>query len=282
MLIISDCGATKADWAVIRDGEAVLRFSTCGFNAAVENNAHKLASSLKTGLERASFIPGDRFRLCIYCAGVVSATLASEFSASFHDCFSGAQVEVCSDMLGAARAVCGHNPGVIGIIGTGSNSCLYDGETITVPGKGGGYVLGDEASGAWFGKALLSDFIRNLLPDDISRAIVEEYGLDYPSIVRGVYRSDAPSAYLASFFPFIQRHMDSGYVQELIRQGVALYFDRVLAPFAGKGLPLSLCGSVACICEHQIRQCASERAWTVSRFLQSPLDGLIEYHTNGI
>ena len=282
MLIISDCGATKADWAVIRDGEAVLRFSTCGFNAAVENDAHKLASSLKTGLERASVIPGDRFRLCIYCAGVVSATLASEFSASFHDCFSGAQVEVCSDMLGAARAVCGHNPGVIGIIGTGSNSCLYDGENITVPGKGGGYVLGDEASGAWFGKALLSDFIRNLLPDDISRAIVEEYGLDYPSIVGGVYRSDAPSAYLASFFPFIQRHMDSGYVQELIRQGVVLYFDRVLAPFAGKGLPLSLCGSVACICEHQIRQCASERAWTVSRFLQSPLDGLIEYHTNGI
>ena len=94
MLIISDCGATKADSAVIRAGEDALKFSTCRFNAAVENNTHKHASSLKNRLERISVIPGAQLKLYIYCAGVVSETLASEFQATFHAFFIEAKVKI--------------------------------------------------------------------------------------------------------------------------------------------------------------------------------------------
>ena len=286
MLIISDCGATKADWAVIRDGEDVLKFSTCGFNAAVEKNADKLASSLKNGLERLSVIPGVPLSLYIYCAGVVSETLASEFQATFHAFFPGAQVEIYSDMLGAARAVCGHNAGVVGILGTGSNSCIYDGNAITLQGRGGGYVLGDEASGAWFGKRLLSDYIRRLLPRDLDEALGREYDIDYQKIVQGVYRSGVPSAYLASYFPFVQQHRDSPYIKQLMQEGLALYFDRVLSAYCREleSLPLSFCGSVAYFCRDRIRECASERGWKIAGILRSPIEGLIDFHSsdNGI
>ncbi|MGN0190147.1 MAG: hypothetical protein ACI39U_00675, partial [Candidatus Cryptobacteroides sp.] len=147
------------------------------------------------------------------------------------DFFEGAEVEVFSDMLGAARAVCGHSPGVVGILGTGSNSCVYDGDGIVIAGRGGGYVLGDEGSGAWFGKMLLSDYIRGLLPRELADGLEDGYGLDYQGIVNGVYGSGAPSAYLASFFPFVLGHQESPYVRNLLREGMEAYFNRVLAAF---------------------------------------------------
>ena len=281
MLIISDCGATKADWALIRNGKVECRFTTRGFNAAVEKSVDFLVRDLVWNLGEWASARDEELEIWFYCAGVVAGNLTAGIRNSFRKFFSRAKVEVCSDMLGAARAVCGHSAGVVGILGTGSNSCLYDGEGISVQGKGGGYVLGDEASGAWFGKRLLSDYIRRLLPQDLDDALGENYGIDYQKIVRGVYCSGAPSAYLASFFPFIQSHLDSPYVRKLLKEGLDAYFQRVLSAYSAEleTMPLSFCGSVACICEADIRKCAEEKGWKICRFLRSPIEGLIEYHT---
>ena len=280
MLIISDCGATKADWAVIGEGGKLRRFSTPGFNAAVGETPDSLVQnfSLELGIQP----PGD-MRIFLYCAGVVPGKLTSSLEDAFRKMFPNVEMETASDMLGAARAVCAHKAGVVGILGTGSNSCIYDGKGISVQGRGGGYVLGDEASGAWFGKRLLSDYIRRLLPGDLDKALEEEYCIDYQKIVQGVYRSGTPSAYLASYFPFVQRHQDSPYMRQLLDEGFSLYFDRVLSAYAAEleSLPLSFCGSVAHLCQDRLRECASDRGWKIARILRSPIDGLVDFHFPG-
>lgn len=297
--VIADCGATKAAWAVESDASGerrICRFTTRGFNAAVENDFRPVLSELQARMENAGMweeCRHDGVQIWFYGAGVTSMETSSTVKDTFIGLFPKACVEVSSDMLGAARAVCGHAPGIVGIIGTGSNSCLYDGEQIALCGLGGGYVLGDEASGAWFGKRLLSDFIRQLLPADLSEALRDEYGLDYKTIVGNVYGGVAPSAYLASFFPFILSHSSHGYVAGLLHEGFGLFFDRVLSRYyvqAGsndgeKGrnyvksdCPLHFCGSVAFLCQDVIDECARRRGLSVATFQSSPLEGLVAYH----
>lgn len=297
--VIADCGATKAAWAVESDASRerrICRFTTKGFNAAVETDFRPVLSELQARMENAGMweeCRHDGVQIWFYGAGVTSMETSSAVREAFAGLFPKARVEVSSDMLGAARAVCGHAPGIVGIIGTGSNSCLYDGEQIAVCGLGGGYVLGDEASGAWFGKRLLSDFIRQLLPADLSEALRDEYGLDYKTIVGNVYGGVAPSAYLASFFPFILSHSSHGYVAGLLHEGFGLFFDRVLSRYyvqsgsneGEKGsnyvksdCPLHFCGSVAFLCQDVIDDCALRRGLSVATFQSSPLEGLVAYH----
>ena len=197
--------------------------------------------------------------------------------------FPNAEVNVLSDILGAARAVCGSESGIVGILGTGSNSCFYDGETIVKQGLGGGYVLGDEGSGAWFGKRLLSDFIRDLLPEEMAEALQREHSLDYQTIVENVYRAEAPSRYLASFFPFLlkwAKPVTEGYAAALLREGIGEFLDRCIAGrYDSHVHSLNLCGSVAWFCRDMIAECAAARGMILGKIVKSPIDGLVAYHS---
>lgn len=349
-MLVADSGATKCSWALLglpsdasgiaaEDGD-VLRFETAGLNAAVAS-AEDVVYFAKEAAEQLCIVAGPESsfleepvsfaddsaggshfllrdevsEIWLYAAGAVSEEMTGEIFRDFRLFFRNAEVKVCSDMLGAARAVCGDEPGIVGIFGTGSNSCLYDGEQIAVQGLGGGYVLGDEGSGAWVGKRLLSGFIRGLLPPEMDAALRRDYALDYPTIVDKVYRSGTPGRYLASFFPFVlgcamtglEQNSGNGYgenslnckvesagaepsddasreyARSLLREGFGAFLDRcILNRYDCAAYPLNLCGSVAWLCRDIISDCARERNVRMGRVLKSPIDGLIKYHSTKI
>ncbi len=314
-VLVADNGATKCSWASIGSDGRVERFGTDGVNPAVSSPAAP-ASAARAASDRfaALNLPYRPVEIWFYTAGAASDSLTLPLKLAFGRMFPDAEVNVLSDMLGAARAVCGAEAGIVGILGTGSNSCLYDGRNIVESGFGGGYVLGDEGSGAWFGKTLLSDFIRNRLPEDMAEALREKYSLDYQTIVENVYRSDSPSRYLASFFPFLLRWAGMGtdgelpgehsgeypgehflesapeesvpaesreYAGLLLREGFCAFLDRcVTGRYDFRRYPLHLCGSVAWLCRDIIAGCAASRGIALGGIVKSPIDGLVEYHSN--
>lgn len=332
-ILIADSGATKCSWAAIGpDGEVKL-FDTPGVNLAVNSpEAISLAVHsvfvqfpLQYPLEwhlvslwadekgKLGFVIECVTEIWIYSAGATSDETTELVKYAFGAMFPNAEVNVLSDILGAARAVCGSESGIVGILGTGSNSCFYDGETIVKQGLGGGYVLGDEGSGAWFGKRLLSDFIRDLLPEEMTEALQREHSLDYQTIVENVYRAEAPSRYLASFFPFllkwakpvtegtpqehsgraeldlsishdgdIEQKKQSGheYAAALLREGIGEFLDRCIAGrYDSHVHSLNLCGSVAWFCRDMIAECAAARGMVLGKIVKSPIDGLVAYHS---
>lgn len=302
-ILIADSGATKCSWAAIGpDGEVKL-FDTPGVNLAVNSpEAISLAVHsvfvqfpLQYPLEwhlvslgadekgKLGFVIECVTEIWIYSAGATSDETTELVKYAFGAMFPNAEVNVLSDILGAARAVCGSESGIVGILGTGSNSCFYDGETIVKQGLGGGYVLGDEGSGAWFGKRLLSDFIRDLLPEEMAEALQREYSLDYQTIVENVYRAEAPSRYLASFFPFLlkwAKPVTEGYAAALLRDGIGEFLDRCIAGrYDCHVHSLNLCGSVAWFCRDMIAECASARGMVLGKIVKSPIDGLVAYHS---
>lgn len=302
-ILIADSGATKCSWAAIGpDGEVKL-FDTPGVNLAVNSpEAISLAVHsvfvqfpLQYPLEwhlvslgadekgKLGFVIECVTEIWIYSAGATSDETTELVKYAFGAMFPNAEVNVLSDILGAARAVCGSESGIVGILGTGSNSCFYDGETIVKQGLGGGYVLGDEGSGAWFGKRLLSDFIRDLLPEEMAEALQREYSLDYQTIVENVYRAEAPSRYLASFFPFLlkwAKPVTEGYAAALLRDGISEFLDRCIAGrYDCHVHSLNLCGSVAWFCRDMIAECASARGMVLGKIVKSPIDGLVAYHS---
>lgn len=302
-ILIADSGATKCSWAAIGpDGEVKL-FDTPGVNLAVNSpEAISLAVHsvfvqfpLQYPLEwhlvslgadekgKLGFVIECVTEIWIYSAGATSDETTELVKYAFGAMFPNAEVNVLSDILGAARAVCGSESGIVGILGTGSNSCFYDGKDIVKQGLGGGYVLGDEGSGAWFGKRLLSDFIRDLLPEEMAEALQKEYSLDYQTIVENVYRAEAPSRYLASFFPFLlkwAKPVTEGYAAVLLREGIGEFLDRCIAGrYDSHVHSLNLCGSVAWFCRDMIAECAAARGMILGKIVKSPIDGLVAYHS---
>ena len=261
--LLVDCGATKAAW-YLSDGTLL---STPGFNlahtppAALEGILDDVARKIGPGIDRIHF----------YAAGLVG-----EPPVDLRKWFPQARVEYASDMLAAARAVCGKAPGIAAILGTGANSCEYDGEKIVRQVKSGGYILGDEGSASVLGKNFLADYLKGRVPDEIAQAFEASFDASYPAIVRNVYRSDAPARYLGSIAPFLQDHYDNEYVKELVDNNFRQFFERAVRPYSP--LPLGIVGGFGYVWRETIKNIGQEYGVAFSGFLPAPMDGLKAYH----
>ena len=224
---------------------------------------------------------GKEGKLYFYGAGVVSEKAAEAVSDAFRRILPGFTVTVGSDLTAAAMASLSSSDGIAAILGTGSNSGLYLGGRIVRNIPAGGFILGDEGSGAWLGKRLLSDYIKGMLPDDLSSALEEEFGpLSYASIVDRVYRADMPSRYLASFSPFLKRHESQEYVRELLEEGFRAFIRRNVLRYDRPDLPLAAVGSVAAVYGDVLRSVASEFKLEVLNVEASAGDGLVRFYQN--
>jgi Predicted N-acetylglucosamine kinase len=181
-------------------------------------------------------------------------------------------------VLGAARAVCGREKGIAVILGTGSNSCLYDGQQIVRNIRPGGFILGDEGSGAVLGKSFLSDLIKGLVPEDTAAAYAAEgYPADYPSIVREVYKSAAPAAFMGSLAPWIVgRYEEDDYLKGLVDITSPVY-PPVLLQY-GAEAPVGVVGGFGCACKPVLQRLGREAGLSFTTFLPSPMEGLVAYH----
>lgn len=281
MILIADCGSTKVDWCVLENNTLRKQVFTCGMNAVMlteEEMRARIADELIPELkEYADSIEGIYF----YGAGCIAAEVCANVAAALRANFKNAKVvEVYTDLLAAARALCGHNAGVACIMGTGSNSCLYDGQGIAANVSPLGYVLGDEGSGAVLGKLFLGDVLKNQLPAEVAAEFLQEYDLNLLSIIRRVYREPLANRFMASVTPFISKHIDVPQIHDLVLSSFTAFFRRNVMQYQGaENYKINFVGSIAYYFRPVLEEAAAKCGLTVGTILKSPMDGLIKFHS---
>ena len=187
-------------------------------------------------------------------------------------------IEAHSDLLGAARALCGRNEGIASILGTGANSCLYDGKTIVKHTPALGYILGDEGSGAVLGKRFIHDLYGGILSDKIREAFEAETKLNLAEIIKRVYRQPLANRFLASLSEFITNHLDEPEVRGVVVQNLVDFLRYHISPYNRQDLPVSFVGSIAWHYQDELREAAERLGFRLGTVLKTPLAGLIRYH----
>jgi len=268
-ILIADSGSTKTDWAC-----GAQRFSGPGLNP-VQMDQATLAQRLKENL---SGLAGTVDAVYFYGAGcnatmspVMAAALAQELG-------QGADIHVASDMLGAARGMCGAREGIVCILGTGSNSCLFDGQAIAAQVPTLGYVLGDEGSGAYIGRLLLTSCLRGLLGKDLQQAFVEETGLTADKAIEQVYRQPGANRFLASLVPFCERHREDPKMEEFLVSCLHDFASRVVKLYERPELPVHFVGGIAYTYEQELRKAFAMEHLQVGDIVRAPLEKMVAYH----
>lgn len=280
MKIIAECGATKGDWRLIDNSGEIMQELTCGINVSNMQTV-AIKEIIDTISHRFHSYAQDVTHIHIYAAGVMTESIRKEMTDILSKSFPAASLEYQHDLTAAARAVCGHDPGIAAIIGTGSNSCLWDGKKIIARACSGGFILGDEGSAAVLGKMFISDFLKGIVPDEIAKDFSSRHHSDYETIISNVYRSaSSPSAYLGSFAPFIMEHFHHPYIKRLVEENFRSFIRRSLKQHDTDRYPVGVVGGFAYALKDIFSRIAAEEGVTVSQFIKAPIDSLIEYHRN--
>ena len=279
MILIADCGSTKIDWCVVDGSEVKKQVFTCGMNAVLlteEEMSSHIADELVP--EIAGY---DISSIYFYGAGCLSDEVCGNVANALRaNIPSAMDIEVATDLLAAARALCGHEAGIACILGTGSNSCYYDGWKICDNVSPLGYILGDEGSGAVLGKLLIGDVLKNQLPADLCDKFLKQYELDRLTIIRRVYKEPSANRFLASVTPFLLENIDNPAVRGLVMRSFKAFFVRnVLQYKDALSLKVNFIGSIAFYYKEVLEEVARECGLTIGTIIKSPMAGLIKFHT---
>lgn len=283
MILIADSGGTKVEWCLIdRKGE-VQRLVTLGMNAlmvSVQEMTRRISAEVAAPLGKF----GEKVRkIYFYGAGCVSPAVGNgvrlALSANFAD---AEEIYVCSDLVGTARALCGDEPGIACILGTGSNSCYYDGKEISRNVSALGYILGDEGSGAYLGKILVSDVLKEQLPADVRDMFLKEYPITAVEVIQRVYRQPGAQGYLAAFTPFLKAHLDHPTVYGIVYDAFCAFFRRNVSVYGKPELPVNFVGSIAYYYKDVLKKAAEDCGFHIGCVIKTPVDRLVKYHLQRI
>lgn len=276
MFLIADSGSTKCDWRLI-DGDTHRDFKSVGINPYFHNE-DVIEAEMKKVSELMK-IADDIKAVFFYGAGCSSTELKRIVEAGLNRIFHNAQIYVDHDLVAAAFAVYEDEPCIACILGTGSNSCHFDGDIVREEVPALAYILGDEGSGSYFGKKLLTDFLYKQLPENIHEALKEQFDLNKNVIMDRVYRKPHANVYLASFMPFISSFRDEPYVRDMIREGLGKFLDIHVKCFRDSGtVKTHFVGSVAFYQEDILREVAAEKGILVGNIVERPIEGLSRHH----
>jgi N-acetylglucosamine kinase-like BadF-type ATPase len=289
--LIADSGSTKTDWLFVANDGKRLEFHTDGINPARDTRdiiynvlyhqllTETLSNSPLKG-ENNDSLPlreGGGGSVFFYGAGCIepfSQTIRSVIS----ELLPGCTVEVESDLLGAARALCGHEAGIACILGTGSNSCLYDGKDIVMHTPPLGYILGDEGSGSFLGKTLLNGLFKGTLSEELKQTFLSKYDLSLSGIIERVYRMPAANAFLASLVPFIAEHRTHPAIHSMLVEAFRLFIVRNIAIYGHKEMPIHCVGGIAYQFEEELHDAAASEGMKIGKILRRPIEGIVQYH----
>lgn len=280
MILIADCGSTKIDWCVVRDGKVEKQVFTCGMNAVMlteDEMRDRIAAELVGELgERAAAIDAVYF----YGAGCISPEVCGNVERAIRANLPAAStVEVHTDLLAAARALCGREAGIACILGTGSNSCYYDGTEIRCNVSPLGYILGDEGSGAVLGKLLTGAVLKGQLPEALCEKFMRQYDLTLLDVIRRVYKEPQGNRFLASLTPFLLENIAEPEVHALVKGSFGDFFRRNVSHYRGMCEPVvNFIGSIAYYYREVLAEAAAEQGYTLGTVLKSPMEGLIKFH----
>lgn len=276
MILIADSGSTKTNWRFISSESVIQQAQTAGFNP-YHNSEDVLRKELMDFLMPQ--LKGNVQQVFYYGAGCSSKENIDKVSGVIKYTFPDAYVEINNDLLAAARALCGHDKGIACILGTGANSCLYDGKKIVENAPTLGYILGDEGSGAYLGKQLLVAFVRNELPPEIMERLIKRFEISKEIILANVYQGNSPAIYMASFSKFIFQNLKTPELYHMVYEGLELFFKNNIMKYEGyKELPVHFTGSVAFYYSNILRQVAADLQVNVRNITEDPIAGLALYH----
>lgn len=288
-MIIADSGSTKTDWIYIANDGTKTELHTSGINPARDTRDiiynviyHELMTQMDyiPSQSPQRNIPSDKKKqghIFFYGAGCIDP-FSQTVKNVLEELFPGCLVEVESDLLGAARALCQHEPGIACILGTGSNSCLYDGKDIVMHTPPLGYILGDEGSGAMLGKTLLNGLFKGLLPEELKHAFCSKYDLTLPAIIERVYRLPAANTFLASLVPFIAEQRKHPAIHEMLVKAFQLFFVRNIVVYNHKDIPIHCVGGIAFQFEEELREAALTEGMQIGHILRHPIDSIVQFH----
>ena len=283
MKLIADSGSTKTDWCLISPDGAVLRYKTQGINP-FHQDRETIRNVLRNELMPLLGIPTEGMeplvnqvrKVSFYGSGV-RPELESVMEHLLQESFPFAtKVEAHGDLLGAARALCGNNEGIACILGTGANSCLYDGESIVQNTPPLGYILGDEGSGAVLGIRFLNMLMKGFLSKALKDEFLREQQMTEADVIDRVYRQPLANRWLASLSTFISHHLEEPTIRQLVVDNFRRFISRNVVQYGRQDLPLNAVGSIAYYYRHELEEAAEAEGYTFGKVLKSPMEGLLD------
>lgn len=279
MILIADSGSTKTAWCLISGNQRVKDITTKGINPFYQTE-EEIEAELKNTLCQEIGGENKINSVYFYGAGCADSQINNKLAKTLQQVLKSDKAEVSSDMLGAARGIFKHQKGIACIMGTGSNSAYYDGNEIVKSIPAGGFIIGDEGSGAVLGKTLIADYIKNQMPENILAEFKKFYNGTYLDVVNHVYKQPFPNRWLANFTKFMYEKREDDYIHNMIVNSFTLFFNRNIKQFdSWKNTEVGFVGSIAYYFEKELKEAAQKCEITVSEIYQNPIERLIEYHS---
>lgn len=277
MLLIADAGSTKTDWKIIENSKTISAIQTIGFNPVLVSSK-LIINELKKSFDNSNFNHQVK-SIYYYGAGCWNESTCSIVEKALKIIFPQAAIFVTNDLLGAAKSVCGNEAGVACILGTGANSCLYDGEKIIDNIPALGYIMGDEGSGAYLGKKLLQSYFYRSLPLALKEKLEKQYAISKQILLEKVYQNKGGNQYLATFAQFIIEEKKHPYLEQLIGDAFDTFIKSQLLKYPNiHNLPIHFIGSIAFFLKEILEKRLQENGLTLGKIIRQPIDGLVDYH----
>jgi N-acetylglucosamine kinase-like BadF-type ATPase len=282
MILIADGGSTKADWiALDRNKDEHFRVRTLGLNPAVVPE-EELNNRIVNMFQLIN-IKDEVKEIHFYGAGCGTPKPVALLKKVMQAIFTNAKILIAEDMLAAVYASSGKNPAMVCILGTGSNSCYFDGNEMHMKVASLGYSLMDEASGNYFGKKLIRDYYYDKMPKRISEEFEKQYDLEADTIKYNLYKEPNPNMYLASFAKFMFEFKDDKYIKRIIKKGFQEFFKYRISPYhLTNESSIYFIGSIAFYFREILEKIAKKNDLVITDIIQRPIDNLIEFHKNHI
>lgn len=274
-IIIADAGGTKSDWVMLYSSTVSPIF----FKGDSLNILQLTTEDIEHRLAHVPFADQPA-EIYFYGAGCATSQLCDDMRRHLAQRWPAAHhIEVASDLIAAGRALFGRSDGLACILGTGSNSGLFAGGCLKQRVPSLGFILGDEGSGASLGKRLISDFLKGILSPDLSRRFKYEYGLNLDTVLKRVYRAEAPAAFLATVVPFLARNITDPQIADMITSEFDRFFERNVRLYnLSADTYIGFTGGIASTFNTALCESASRHGYSIVRILSTPLQGLIDYH----
>lgn len=275
MILLAESGSTKTEWCLVNDDGIIERYLTDGINPYFQSR-REISHIVRLQLPQVFFKLKSN-SIYFYGAGCSSTEKKDIVKASLEAQFR-TPTTVESDLVGAARSLFGDQQGIACILGTGSNSCFYDGHSIVKNVKPLGYILGDEGSGASLGKAFLADCLKGLAPEELALPFFEKYRIDPEQILDYIYTKPSPNKLLSVLSLFLYEHLEHPYVKDLVYQNLKSFFVRNILQYDYENYPVRFVGSLANMYAKPLKEIAKELGVKIDLIHDNPISGLIAYH----
>lgn len=279
-ILIADSGSTKTDWTVLKNSQIIFNYQTIGFNPYFQKSQDITLELQKKLTPQIASLPESITHIYYYGAGCSNEINVNTIKNALSDAFKNTSIDVHHDLLASARALCGHQKGIACILGTGSNSGLYDGNDVIENVASVGYLFGDHGSGAHIGKTFVQAYFDGILPHEL-KTHFESAGFNREVILDNVYKKPMPSRYLAGISTFISKHINHPFMYQLIKNCFIDFFNHQISHYSDSThLPVNSVGSIGFYYQNILRDAAKEKGYQIGTIIKSPIEGLIAFHSN--